>query len=185
MRRRIICFFGAACMLLSLGLTAAGAERRGTVTVIPECAGAPVSGGTAELRKVGSAAAEGFRLTDGLANWTVKEEEGNSRSVLNWLAANTARGSIAEIAETGAVFAGVEEGIYLVMQPEPPEGCNAFPSFLVQMPEGENWNAVVRPKLTRYGDNPRTGDHPAPIIGAMGLGFCAVAVMVLVEEKRK
>ena len=46
----------------------------------------------------------------------------------------------------------------------------------VEMPE--------KPDLTQV-ETPQTGSHPAPIIAAMILAFCGVAISLLVEEKNK
>lgn len=185
MRRRIICFLGAACIMLSLGPVAGAAEPRGSVAVLPECAGIPVSGGMVELRRVGSAVAEGFQLTEGLANWTVKEEEGASRSLLTWLAENARGGTVQKAEGACARFSGLEAGVYLLTQAEAPEGYQGFSPVLVQLPQGDSWEITISPALFREGENPRTGDHPAPIIGAMGIGLSAAVLMVLVEERRK
>ncbi len=185
MLRKIICLLGAACVVLSVGVTATAAEHLGAVTVTPVWAGRPVTGGTVQLFRVGSAVAEGFQLTDGLANWIVKEEEGTNRELLNRLAENVEEGLCSTVEETGAQFAGLTEGVYLITQREAAEGYDVFSPFLVQLPAGDSWEIAVRPQTVRDSENPQTGDHPAPIIGAMGLGLSAAVLMVLVDERKK
>lgn len=185
MLRKIVCLFGAVCLVMAAGLPVFAAERRGTITVLPEWKGEAVTGGLVQLFRVGSAVPEGLQLTDGLANWTVREEEGNSRILLNWLAENVKEGLCGSVEERGAAFSGLKEGVYLVLQQEPQEGYIPFTPFLVQLPDGDQWEVLVQPAMIRDSVNPQTGDHPAPIIGAMGIGLSAAILMVLVDERKK
>ena len=185
MLRRIVCLLGAACMVLWVAVPAHAAENRGVITVIPQWNNSPLTGGTVALYRVGSVVAEGFQLTDGLANWTVQEEERTSSILLNWLEGNVKKGLMIPVGEDGACFSGLREGVYLIRQTEAPEGYQKFSPLLVQLPDSDSWEIIVRPQVIRDTEIPETGDHPAPIIGAMGIGLSAAVLMVLVDERKK
>ena len=137
--------------------------------------------------KMGTPTEGGFQLTDGLANWLVEEKEVFSRSVVDWILpkVNSEGISVPVQEVSGAEFTGLEEGLYLVKQVETAEGFSAFSPFLVSVPEGDSWEVTARPKAINAGEAPKTGDHPAPIIGAMGLGLSAAILMVLADERKK
>ena len=43
---------------------------------------------------------------------------------------------------------------------------------------------IRQPKLIYVGEQPRTADRPAPIIGAMGIGLSAAVLMVLADRRK-
>ncbi|MGM9590916.1 MAG: hypothetical protein ACI3V0_12225 [Faecousia sp.] len=163
-----------------------GAEQTGSLQVIPVWCGEPVTGGTISLCRVGTVTDGGIQVTDGLANWILQEEDILSEQWLPWiLQQSQAERKTLIRKETGAVFCGLEEGVYLVRQTESGKGFSDIQPFLQWIPEGDGWDIVKQPSVIRLTQSPATGDHPAPIIGAMGIGFCVAALMVLIDGRKK
>ena len=157
------------------------------IQVIPQWCGNAVAGGTVSLHRVGKKVEQGYHLTDGLANWFVEKGELDSKGWAQWLRQSSdGEKTVHQIAdETGVTFSDLEEGVYLVAQTEAAPGYTPFEPFLLAIPDGNAWDIIARPKLIALGESPRTGDHPAPIIGAMGVGLSVAVLMVLVDEHKK
>ena len=51
--------------------------------------------------------------------------------------------------------------------------------------KGRSDPVILEPKIIHTGPPPNTADHPAPIIGAMGIGLSVAVLMVLVDEHKK
>ena len=64
-------------------------------------------------------------------------------------------------------------------------GDAAAEPVLVRVPDGDDWFPRVFMPVTREGESPRTGDHPAPIIGAMGIGFSVTMLMLFLDDRKK
>ena len=186
MLRRCICFIGAVCMTAGLALPAWAAPE-GSVRIIPVWGKTPVAGGEISLCRVGIRTEEGLRITDGLANWVVEEGVLPAGEWIGWLNRTVHEQEIVSSVEegSGAAFSGLKEGIYLIQQTVAAPDFAPFEPFLLSIPEGESWEISAEPKLIYTGESPKTGDHPAPIIGAMGLGLSAAILMVLVDERKK
>ena len=184
MGRRWLCLLWAVAMVLAGAGEAEAAQDRGTVQIMPRWCGSPVTGGTVSLRFVGTVADDGYYLTDGLADWSVQEEELKSREWISWISRkDTGKLLTSEIhGEEGAVFTDLERGIYLVEHQEWDPQYQPFEPFFLTVPEGENWDVYRAPKVMGNGESPKTGDHPAPIIGAMGIGLSVACLMVLVDK---
>jgi len=124
-------------------------------------------------------------LTDGLANWTIKEGE-LEESWIFWLVQKERKNEIiCPVEEKGALFSNVQEGVYLVKQVETDRQYKRFDPFFLCVPDGETWDIIRSPKVIYAGESPKTGDHPAPIIGAMGIGLCVAVLMVLTDSRKK
>lgn len=185
MLRKCVCWMGAACIVMVMALPVR-AEQAGSIRVVPTWGGEQVVGGMVSICRVGQITQEGVRFTDGLANWTVSGEEMFSGSWLTWLSERTTAMEISQPVEQacGAEFTGLSEGLYLVQQRQSAEGFAAFQPFLLAVPENGNWNRYVEPSLVSTAQSPQTSDHPAPIIGAMGLGLSVAILMVMVDERK-
>ena len=180
------CFLWALVTFFDFGLHARAAQRTGSITVQPQWCGTSVQGGTVSVQQVGAETEQGFVLTDGLANWKVDASELQNEAWISWLAQRTSQGEIiAPVGENGVLFEDLRPGIYLVRNREPAHEYSAFLPFLMTLPSDGNWDLAVKPKLISSGESPRTGDRPAPIIAAMGIGLSAAVLMVLVDEHKK
>ena len=182
MRRRWICLLWAMAMVLTAAGKAEAAQ--GSIRIAPQWCGSAVAGGSVSLRYVGTITEEGYYLTDGLADWSMSGEELESGEAISWISRHhTGQQLIKQIdGEWGAVFTDLEKGVYLVQQLEWDPQYLPFEPFFLTVPEGESWDVHREPKVVRNGESPRTGDHPAPIIGAMGIGLSVACLMVLVDK---
>ena len=126
-------------------------------------------------------------LTDGLADWLVEEKTLLSEEWISWLSQHTdERKQTAGVSsENGAVFENLKAGIYLVEQTAYNAEYLPFHSFLQMIPENGQWNLTVSPRMISAGEPPKTADRPAPIVGAMGIGFSAAILMVMVDNRKK
>lgn len=187
MLKKCICLLWAVCMVTGAGGEARAEAWTGSMRIVPEWCGQAVTGGTVAVSRVGGKTEDGYFLTDGLANWQIEESELRSGDWLSWLAdRETGQEAVCTVyEETGAVFTQLPEGVYLVKQLEPEWQFPAFKPFFLTIPEGENWDVYRAPKVVSHGEPPRTGDHPAPIIGAMGIGLSVAVLMVLVDGRKK
>lgn len=177
----------AICIAMMMVVKVEAAQQVGMLQVIPTWCSQPITEGTVSVSWVGMKTEDGVLLTDGLANWYVDEQELQSEEWVSWLAQHTEgeKRMVTVTSEFGAVFEDLEEGIYLVEQPESGEHHLPFSSFLQTIPDNGYWNMTVRPKLIYSGEPPKTADRPAPIIGAMGIGLSAAILMVLADQRKK
>ena len=76
---------GAVCVILGMILPVQAAET-GSVQIVPIWGGKQIVGGEVILSRAGDRVQNGFRITDGLADWTVSGEELFSGAWTNWLA---------------------------------------------------------------------------------------------------
>ena len=180
----IVC---AACIIMAMGGKVKAEEQMGTMQVIPEWCGQAIVEGTVSISRVGMKTEEGIVLTDGLANWSMDEMELRAGEWIGWLSQHTEgkKQTAVICSESGAEFKNLEKGIYLVEQLQSAEHFVPFRSFLQTIPENGQWDMILRPKLVYAGESPKTGDHPAPIIGAMGIGLGTAFLMVLVDSRKK
>lgn len=187
MLRKCVCLLWAVCMVVMVEIRGSALTQEGSLEVVPVWCGVPVEGGRISVSRVGSITPEGYRLTDGLANWTVESERLGEENWIRWLQQTSSDRVIAgkSGADGGEVFLGLEKGIYLVQQAEPAPGYSGFEPFLQSIPEGSVWDISIRPKVKQLGEPPKTEDHPAPIIAAMGIGLSAAVLMVMIDGRKK
>ena len=184
MLRKWICLMGAACMVMVMTVPVNAEERPGSIRIIPVWAGKQIEAGEISVSRVGERTEGGFQVTDGLANWTVSEQEIFSGHWTQWLLERKF-GWHSLSQEGEAVFEGLEEGLYLVQQTKALSGFLPFSPFLVSVPDGEDWDVTREVKLIFDAESPRTGDRHIPLIGAMGLGLSVAVLMVLVDQHKK
>lgn len=187
MFRKFVCILSAAGVLALVGLPARAEQELGSICVIPDWCEIPVTGGTVTVQNVGKPVQGGYTVTDGLADWMVWEDELGSDMVLNLALANKQAAGATNPVERGmgAVFQGLEAGVYLISQKEAAEGYSAFAPFLMVVPSVSGWNLTASPDVISLGESPKTGDHPAPIIAAMGISFLVTVLMILVDRLKK
>ena len=185
MHSRWMGFVSAVCMVMGLLIPVQAAET-GSLQVVPVWGGKQIVGGKVSLSRVGDKTSEGFRITDGLADWIVPEQEVFSGSWTNWLE-QQAKDSVVRPVEqgTGAVFIDIPEGLYLVRQPQSAPEFMTFRPILLSVPDGEQWDVIRQVPLIHNVEAPMTGDRHVPLVGAMGIGFSVAVLMVLVDKRKK
>ena len=187
MHRRFLRMLVAAGLFV--GLTQqVQATHIGEICVVPNWEGTSVTGGTVAVSCVGAASERGYSITGKTGNWIIAADEVFFPETVTWVRKHAIGEEITQKSdESGAFcFQNLKAGLYLVTQKEPAEGYAPFQPFLVELPVGgEVWKAEARPKLERIlSENPKTGDHPAPIIAAMGLVLSFSALLVLSDRRR-
>ena len=184
MLRKWICMLGAIILAAGASGQVKAAEQMGTVCIQPVWCGRAVAGGMVSVCPVGQKSEEGILLSDTLAQWQVQEPDLADTAWASWLAQKElGEKKIRRVEETGAYFEGLPAGIYLVQQED--TGEFVFEPFFLAVPEGVNWDVYRAPELISRGESPRTGDRPAPLVGAMGIGLSVAFLMVFVDEHRK
>ncbi len=185
MVKKWICMFISAGVIFWTAGPGHAAGQTGSIRVLPVCCGAAVTGGSVFISRVGRQAGNGIQVTDGLANWILKEDEILSEDWLDWVLQRSAGEQEQQVTENGAVFSALKEGTYLVQDRSSGGAYSCFTPFLVSVSPEEGWNRLCRPPVIRMEEAPGTSDHPAPIIGAMGIGFSVAVLMVLADGRKK
>ena len=187
MLKKCICLLWAICMVMGTAGVAKADTKTGSVRIVPQWCGQAVKEGTVVISRVGEKTEDGYFLTDGLANWKIEESELRAGDWMTWLVPKKMEQEMISTVQEGrgAVFTQLSEGVYLVKQLERDLQGASFKPFFLTIPEGENWDVYRAPKVISHGESPKTGDHPAPIIGAMGIGLSVAALMVLVDGRKK
>lgn len=188
MTRRMVCLLAAAVVLVGFSVPAKAAEQTGEIRVSLNYSQLPVSRGTVVLHYVAEPAQGGYRLTEALGGGIVRKEDAHSPDLAQWLEARTGEEGTAQFldADGNAVFSELEEGLYLLTQTEAPEGCACAEPFLIPLPLDGQWEIQAYPKTTALlTESPRTGQHPAPLIGAMGLVLSGTGLYFCLEKLRK
>ena len=185
MFRKIVCML-AVFLWLPVGMLVRASGKEGSVRVCPDWGGDLIPGGTVKLYRVGEPVEGGYRITDGLADWTVWEQDVDSREVREWILGQEFTVGISAGVDwaEGALVSGLTAGLYLVTQGQAAPGFLAFSPELVRIPQEGFWDVGISPQVLPDTEPPKTADHPAPIIGAMGLGFSVAALMVLVDGRK-
>ena len=176
---------GVVCIMAGMLLPVQAAET-GSVRVVPVWGGSRILGGEVSLSRVGDRLEGSFRVTDGLADWIVSEQEIFSGSWTDWLE-RQAKDSVIRTVEqgTGAYFDDLPQGLYLVRQARTAPEFMAFRPFLLSVPEGEQWDVIREVPLVYDGEAPMTGDRHVPLLEAMGIGFSVAVLMVLTDQRKK
>ena len=163
------------------------AEQTGIIQVVLDY-GIQADNVEVTLYPAAEAVEGGYRLGDMFGGGLIRESEVFSPDLALWLSQRTFSGGIEKTAdELGSVeFAGLEKGLYLLVQTRAPEGWGCAAPFLVPVPLDGEWEILSRPKqsqlLTR---SPKTSQHPAPLFGAMGLVLSGMGLYFCLEKIRR
>lgn len=188
MFRRVICVFFAGAVVLSLGLSVLAAEETGSIRVTLQSGGRAIKSGSVTLYRAADAVSGGYILEDSFGGGFVPEEDACSDALAGWLAERAEKGGTPRIldADGSAEFTALADGLYLIVQSEDAAGYYPIKAFLVTLPYEGKRNVETYPKVEKIpSENPKTGQHPAPIIGAMGLVFSGVGLFLCVDSKRR
>ena len=141
-----------------------------------------------ELYSVAEPLEGGYRLREVFGGGIIRQEEAASPELARWLAWRRDSSGVGQKLnpQGEAVFSGLERGLYLVIQTAAPEGWSCAEPFLVPIPLDGEWEVLACPKQSLLlTQSPRTGQHPAPIFGAMGLVLSGMGLYLCVEKLRK
>lgn len=188
MVRRMVLLLAAAALLTAMGLPACAAGE-GEIRISLHYGDMAAGGGEAALCRVAEPAGQDYKLLDAFGGGLIKGEDIQAPELAQWLAERSGELGVRRLldADGEAVFSNLEEGLYLAMQTEAPEGYCAFAPFLIPVPLGNQWEIQANPKTRQLlTESPKTGQHPAPIFAAMGLVLTGLGIAACVEKlKRK
>ena len=188
MRRQLMCIMVMGAMLVGLAARANAAEGRGSIRVTLDYGDEQVHDGEVTLYRVGQKGAGEYILTDSVGGGLIKAEDAQSPALAQWLAETVGEEGTPRILDADGIadFGDLETGLYLLLQSEETEGYASFHPFLIPMPWEGQWDLVVLPKIQEITtESPKTGQHPAPIIGAMGLVSAGLALVMCAEKFRR
>ncbi len=188
MRKNMVSFFLAVLLLPGLCLPAKAAAGTGSIQVTLKSGEEPVTGGTVTLYRVGDKIPEGYRIVDAFGGGIVHQKDALSPHLAQWLAQMEGEVGMTRIldADGKASFSNLEEGLYLLIQNETRADFFPILPFLMMLPHEGQWNLEAYPFTQQvYTDSPRTGQHPAPFIGAAGMVVSGVGLALCVGRKRR
>jgi len=171
-----------------LGLRAMAAEETGTIQVTVQSGGQAVTGGAVTLYRVGDPLPEGYRIVEEFGGGIVRQEDALSSHLAQWLVElREEEGIPYALDENGSVaFSGLEAGLYLVVQTAAEGECYVFRPFLAELPHEGQWQLHFCPEARKLiTQSPPTGQHPAPILGAMGMVITGIGLSLCVGGKKK
>ena len=185
MVRRMVLILTAAVVLMGVGLQTRAAET-GRIRV---SFGREVSGrNMITLYRVGALAGGDYALEERFGGGLIRREDVHRPELAVWLAeaAGVAETERLLDADGTAEFSRLQEGLYLIVQTEKsPEGPGMTP-FLIPLPFEGCWEVQANPKTgALLTPSPETGDHPSPLIGAMGLVLSGMGLAACAEKFRR
>lgn len=178
----------AALLLPVLCLPARAAEMEGSIQVILRSGETPLAGGTVSLYRVGSRAEDGYQIGDAFGGGFVRHEDALSPHLAQWLSQMDGEPGLTRIldADGSASFSHLEEGLYLLVQNGSVEDFFPIMPFLMILPYEGQWNVQAYPYTQQvYTECPRTGQHPAPLLGAVGMVASGFGLALCVGNRRK
>jgi len=175
-------------LMMGMSLPAAAAESTGSIRVSLDYGDSPVDRGEMVVYRVAVPLEGSYRLAENFGGGVIRQEDACSPELAQWLSERIASGGVRQQLdrEGRAVFSGLEQGLYLVVQTEAPTGWYCAAPFLVPVPLDGEWEVLAYPKMAvLLTQSPKTGQHPAPLIGAMGLVLSGMGLYFCVEKLRK
>lgn len=188
MVRRLVLILTAAVLLMGTGLPTQAAQARGTIRLCLNYGAERSEPGTVMLFKAAQCVGQDYKLEEHYGGGLIKGEDIHAPELASWLAERTGEDGTRRMldADGAADFSHLEEGLYLAVQTETPEGFLSFSPFLIPMPYDGQWEIQANPKTGQImTESPRTGEHPSPLLGAMGLVLSGMALAVCAEKLRK
>jgi len=185
MRRQLIGVVLMAMIAAGGTLQVQAVEQTGTIRVRMEPS---IDEAAVSLYRVGVSMEEGYRLPDDLGGGLIRREDAQSPELAQWLAETVKNeGEKRYFPEGGTVeFSDLQEGLYLLTQSETEQDFLPAVPFLVPIPCNGVWEVTAHPKTQKiWTESPQTGQHPAPIIGAMGIVLSGMGLAVCLEKIRK
>lgn len=188
MLRRMWMLLFAAALLPCLGMQAAAAGETGSIRVTLQSGEEVAADGAVMLHRVGQRVPEGYRMEEAFGGGIVREEDAMSPYLAQWLVELEGDVGIpGDLDADGSVeFSRLEEGLYLLVQTETDEEFLTIHPFLVTLPYEGQWNIQAYPKTQKVvTEPPATGQHPAPILGAMGMVVAGVGLVLCADGRRR
>lgn len=188
MRRQLLVFAAAAVVLVGLVIPAKAVQGNGTISVTLDYEDGRIHDGELTLHLVGVPGEGGFRLHQSYGGGMIRDEDLQSPELAQWLAESVHGIQIPRIldADGNVSYTGLGEGLYLLIQSETAAGDAPIDPFLIPIPCYGQWNVMAYPKVRQLlTESPKTGQHPAPIIGAMGMVLSGLGLILCAEKFRR
>ena len=179
--RKIGLLLGMTLLLLVAVPAKAAAEARGSIQVRMDIGDMPVIHGAVQLHQVGVKTEGGYRITEAFGGGTVRYDDIHSDHLTQWLA-QTADGkgmSLLLDADGTAVFSGLEEGLYLLVQTERIDGFYPIYPVLQTVPEGDCWDvSIFREPVPVVTEIPKTGESPLLLLSILGMLLSSAGLLL-------
>lgn len=185
MIRRIGIFLFTFALVLSLAAPVYAGEQLGTVNVSVDSGMTDVTARRLVLFRVGEETDRGYQITEEFGGGLVFREDALSPHLASMLAENPGGSGAFRMVDgdNTCAFTLVEPGLYLLM--EEGEDPVILPC-MTAIPCNDSWEVTVRPMAkAAIPENPQTGQHPAPILGAVGMVLSSIGLAVCAGISRK
>ena len=185
--KRLSVLFILCLMLCLLPQTALGAGE-GAILVDLKGGGKPISGAEIQVFLAGKPSDKGYRLSDAFGGGMITQMDVFSPELAVWLSQRASGGWKDTTDSQGrASFYGLDEGLYLVMQPFSKGGYRPFEPFLITIPwDGIQWEITATPKTEReITVVPDTSDPGIVNCGILGMLLSGTALLALLLSGKK
>ena len=175
-------------MLVRGGILQAQATERGIIRVSMDHGMASAESASVTLYPVGIPVENGYRLLESLGGGLVRQEDVQMADLAQWLEEKaTEAGQTKYLRQDGTTeFEDLQTGLYLLIQTDTAEGFRKANPFLVPVPWNGSLDVTVLPSVQElWTESPKTGQHPAPLIGAMVMVLSGMGLVVCLDKIRK
>ncbi len=165
-------------------LQALAEEETGGIRVTMPGEGASVL----TLYRVGEEAEGGYRILDAFGGGMVQKKDAYSPHLAKLLAGEAAEGGYSQTMdkENSAEFNYLTRGLYLLVQSQAEAGASSVRPFLLSIPFEGQWYVRSYPDPQPiFVESPKTGQHPAPILGALVMVASALGLAVCAGSRRR
>ncbi len=184
MVRKIGSCLAAGVLVMGLAVPAR-AVQTGTIEVSIESGLTDVTARRLVLYRVGEKAAEGYRITEEYGGGLVLDKDAMSPHLARMLAETDGFSGRFQVVDgdNTAVFSTVEPGLYMLKE----EGDEPIIlPCMTAVPQGDSWQVSAYPAVKYYApENPSTGQHPGPLLGAIGMVASSIGLAVCAGVRRK
>ncbi len=173
----------AAAVLIWAAAVPAGARTLGSIEV--SIGGPSETGAVVELHRVGEASGEYYRLPDAFGGGVIRREDGCDPELAQWLAGHVGEDGTRRLldADGKGLFSNLEEGLYLLLQRQAPEGYACALPCLIPVPLEGQWEIRAEPKTARLlTQSPQTGDSFQPLVWAMGMILSGMGLWAFADK---
>ena len=187
MLKRLTVLFSALLFFICIPV-AVFASGEGTIQIDLKGAGKPIQGAPIRVYFAGTPIEGGYRLTETFGGGMITQLDVFSPELADWLSERASGGWRGTTNRDGTVsFQGLNEGLYLVVQPKGKGGYQPFTPFLITIPwDGDQWIITATPKTEQeITVVPDTSDPGTVDKGLLGMAISGTGLVVLLLGKRK
>lgn len=188
MGKRILGIVMGLLLVPVLCLNVRAAEGSGSIQLVVKSGDEPLVGGTVTLYRVGVPSEDGYQIVDSFGGGFVRHEDALSPHLAQWLSQMEGEPGMTRIldADGSASFSHLGEGLYLLVQNGTVEDFFPIMPFLMVLPYEGQWNVQAYPFAQQvYTECPRTGQHPGPFLGALGMVVSGIGLAVCIGPIRR